>query len=94
MYMERTRAYQRRIESLRSAKGLEESEGEGNNDPVHTSTDNGGPKVLPSLKATYGELVLVEKPQVGIEDVEQNSKISESKIVMGQRKSKRSQNGV
>ncbi len=77
MYMERARTYNNRITSLRSAQGLNDGDPSGLGatgalDPGFIQPappTNDSPKVVESLKATYGELILTEKPDVGMDEV-------------------------
>jgi len=74
LYMDRAMAYQERIKALQSAHGLlppdENPEQEGQiSDESNNSTSAGSPRVVESLRASYNELVMQEKPNVKWDEV-------------------------
>lgn len=86
LYIERTKSYQKRIEDLRS---LEKINGDS---PIASSSNsnNNSPddavrqKLVQSLKATYEELVLVDKPEISMNDIiglEDSKRILKESIV-------------
>ncbi|MBM3898390.1 MAG: AAA family ATPase [Thaumarchaeota archaeon] len=74
LYMDRAMAYQERIKALQSAHGLlppddNPERGEEVSDESSTSTNASSPGVVESLKASYNELVMQEKPNVKWDEV-------------------------
>ena len=74
LYMDRAMAYQERIKALQSAHGLlppdENPEQEGQiSDESSNSASVGSPRVVESLRASYNELVMQEKPNVKWDEV-------------------------
>ena len=74
LYMDRAMAYQERIKALQSAHGLlppdENPEQEGQiSDESNNSASVGSPRVVESLRASYNELVMQEKPNVKWDEV-------------------------
>ncbi|MEM2211117.1 MAG: AAA family ATPase [Nitrososphaerales archaeon] len=65
LYMERALAYQQRIKALQLAHGINISE----KSQAATNESNHGPKMVQSLKASYSDLILEEKPDVKWEEV-------------------------
>lgn len=71
IYLERAMAYQERIKALQSAHGIVlhgESEYETKEPDLGVKSEQ-EPKVVESLKASYSDLVLKEKPNVKFEEV-------------------------
>lgn len=74
LYLNRAMAYQERIKALQQGHGIELGEPEmpqdnGEGAPAPVERPAGGPQMVESLKATYDELVLKEKPSVRWEEV-------------------------
>ncbi len=78
LYLDRAMAYQERIKALQFAHGLlpndSEQESSGLNSPESMessarASQTNAPQVVQSLKASYSELVLKEKPQIDWEEV-------------------------
>lgn len=65
LYMERALAYQQRIKVLQLAHGINIPE----KSQAATNESNHGPKMVQSLKASYSDLILEEKPDVKWEEV-------------------------
>ncbi|MEM2635152.1 MAG: AAA family ATPase [Nitrososphaerales archaeon] len=65
LYMERALAYQQRIKALQLAHGINIPE----KSQAATNESNHGPKMVQSLKASYSDLILEEKPDVKWEEV-------------------------
>ncbi|MGQ9719100.1 MAG: AAA family ATPase [Nitrososphaerales archaeon] len=73
LYLERAMAYQERIKALQSAHGIihqDECQAEASRRPGGAPTISGHlPKMVESLKASYDDLVLKEKPNVKWDEV-------------------------
>lgn len=70
LYLNRATAYQERINALTSAHGFSimESRGEMEQE-VYSTSESKSPQVVQSLKASYDELIIKEKPDVKWNDV-------------------------
>jgi len=72
LYLERATAYQERIKALQSAYGLirddSQAEDSGRHDDIGAISSQ-APKMVESLKASYDDLVLKEKPNVKWDEV-------------------------
>jgi SpoVK/Ycf46/Vps4 family AAA+-type ATPase len=65
MYLERAAAYQERVKALQSARGVSSGEPVSDETPKHVQS----PRPVETLKATFDELVMKEKPDVKWEEV-------------------------
>lgn len=75
LYLDRAMAYQERIKALQLAHGIQPADlpdGSELSDSTTTGsmpTDQAGPRVVESLRASYDDLILKEKPRVKWEEV-------------------------
>ncbi|MCP8322666.1 MAG: AAA family ATPase [Candidatus Methylarchaceae archaeon HK02M2] len=70
LYLERARAYQERIKALHSTHGIiQDDSKEEIFRPGYSPISRQAPKIVESLKASYSDLVLKEKPNVKWDDV-------------------------
>jgi SpoVK/Ycf46/Vps4 family AAA+-type ATPase len=73
LYLDRAMAYQERIKALQQAHGLvpPDIESDETSEPSVAASDNvsSSPKMVESLKASYNDLIVKEKPNVALDEV-------------------------
>jgi len=69
LYLQRAMTYQERIKALQSARGIIPNDSSQEEFTPRTGTAASGGTMVETLKASYDDLVVKEKPEVRIEDV-------------------------